>query len=57
MQAKRKQKGRAKAVVGFAIPRELHARIMRERRGSFANFSEYVRHLIRQDLQNTEVQP
>lgn len=43
-----------KPIVGFAIPQELYDRAVERFRGEFANFSEYARQLIREDVERHE---
>jgi Arc/MetJ-type ribon-helix-helix transcriptional regulator len=54
MQAKSKRSKSTKPIVGFSIPQELHERAVRRFTGEFANFSEYARQLIRDDVERHE---
>lgn len=53
-QSKCKRSKSIKPIVGFAIPQELYDRAVKRFRGEFANFSEYARQLIREDVDRHE---
>ena len=54
MHAKSKRGKSTKPIVGFSIPQELYDRAVQRFEGEFANFSEYARQLIREDVERHE---
>lgn len=54
MQSKSKRIASTKPIVGFSIPQELYDRAVARFEGEFANFSEYARQLIREDVERHE---